>query len=268
MNNGSYFTRRVALVLEFDGMRFNGWQMQDNGHTVQGCLEEALLTIDGRQSRTIAAGRTDSGVHAEALLVHANVDAKRWGRSPRAYMHGINQHLPPAVRVVGVRSVSDDFNARFDCLGRDYRYLIWNRQTASALHAWRHWWMPRSLSVDKMNESAAFLIGQHDFSSFQASGCQSRSPIRNIKSIKTIQNGYCIAIDVSADAFLYHMVRNIVGALIRVGIGDWLPSDIHTLLGARNRNLGAATAPAHGLYFKDAVYAEFRASELIGYCGD
>lgn len=266
MREGQNITRRIALVLEFDGVKYHGWQIQDRGITVQGCLEKALFSIDGRQIRTVAAGRTDAGVHAEALLVHANVDTERWNRSPRAYMHGINQHLPGTIRVVGVRPVPDDFNARFDCLGREYRYLIWNRQTASALHAWRHWWMPRSLSVDHMNESAALLIGEHDFASFQASGCQSRSSRRNIRSLSIMQSGYCVAIDVHADAFLYHMVRNIVGALIRVGTGDWGPGEIRSLLEARDRSLGAATAPSHGLYFKDAIYANFRATEIVGCC--
>jgi tRNA pseudouridine38-40 synthase len=258
-------SRRAALVLEYDGMQFNGWQRQKAGQSVQECLEHALCAVDGRECRTVAAGRTDAGVHAEAMLVHADVDATRWQRSPRAYMHGVNQYLPPSLRVVGVRGVSEHFHARFACLERAYCYRIWNRPTASALHAWRHWWMPRTLSTDAMNAAAAFLVGEHDFSAFRAAGCQSHSASRDVRQLHVEQNGWVVSIEIRANAFLYHMVRNIVGGLVKVGVGDWQPTDIHNLLASRDRSLGAATAPAHGLYFRDAVYDAFRASELIGY---
>ncbi|HXH64565.1 MAG TPA: tRNA pseudouridine(38-40) synthase TruA [Mariprofundaceae bacterium] len=257
-------SRRIALVLEYDGMQFNGWQRQKSGRSVQEDLEQALRAVDGGDCRTVAAGRTDAGVHAEALLVHADVDAGRWRRSPRAYMHGVNQHLPPSLRVVGVRGVHGGFHARFDCLERAYRYRIWNRPTASALHAWRHWWMPRALSTDAMNAAAAFLVGEHDFSAFRAAGCQSHSASRDLRQLRVERDGWVVSIDVRANAFLYHMVRNIVGSLVRVGVGDWQSSDIRNLLESRDRGLGAATAPAHGLYFRDAVYEGFRASELVG----
>lgn len=258
--------RRIALVLEFDGMQFNGWQRQDNGRSVQECLEQALQAIDGSDCRTVAAGRTDAGVHAEALLVHADVNAVRCRRSPRAYMHGVNQHLPPSLRVVGVRGVHEHFHARFDCLERAYRYRIWNRPTASALHAWRHWWMPRTLSTDAMNEAASLLVGEHDFSAFRAAGCQAHSAVRDVRQMQVERDGWVVSIEVRANAFLYHMVRNIVGGLVRVGVGDWQPQDIRALLESKDRGQGAATAPAHGLYFLDAGYADFWASELIGDC--
>ncbi len=267
MSEETLSLQRLALVLEFDGMGFHGWQRQETGATVQASLEDALEAVDGRSCRTVAAGRTDAGVHGEAMLVHADVDAKRWLRSPRAYLHGVNQHLPASLRVVGLRPVPVDFHARFDCLERAYSYRIWNRSTASALHTWRHWWMPRALNVEAMNEAAALLLGEHDFSSFRASGCQSRSPRRELRQLSASQDGWCVRIDVCADAFLYHMVRNLVGCLVRVGTGEWHPQHVQALLQARDRTQGAATAPAHGLYFRDAVYRDFRASELVGCCG-
>jgi tRNA pseudouridine38-40 synthase len=267
MSEAAASVQRLALALEFDGMAFHGWQRQETAASVQASLEDALAAIDGRAGRTVAAGRTDAGVHGEALLVHADVDATRWERSPRAYLHGVNQHLPPPLRVVGLRAVPADFHARFDCLERAYRYRIWNRSTAPALHAWRHWWMPRKLSVEAMNEAAALLLGEHDFSAFRASGCQSRSPRRELRQLAAAGDGWCISIDVSANAFLYHMVRNLVGCLVRVGCGEWQPRDVQALLRGRDRTQGAATAPAHGLYFRDAAYADFRASELVGRCG-
>jgi tRNA pseudouridine38-40 synthase len=260
--------RRIALVLEYDGTCFNGWQRQKVGHAVQEDLEQALHAIDGRDCRTVAAGRTDAGVHAEAMLVHADVDAARWQRSPRAYVHGVNQILSAPLRVVGVRAVHPQFHARFDCLERAYRYRIWNRPTASALHAWRHWWMPRRLSLEAMNEAACLLIGEHDFSAFRAAGCQSHSPCRDLRRLHVAQDGWTVSIDVHANAFLYHMVRNIVGSLVRVGVGDWHPEQVQALLRSADRTQGAATAPAHGLYFRDAVYKGFRASELIGVVSD
>lgn len=267
MSEESRSVQRLALVLEFDGKAFHGWQRQEAGATVQASLEDALAAIDGQPVRTVAAGRTDAGVHGEGLLVHADVDAGRWRRSPRAYLHGVNQHLPASLRVIGLRAVAPDFHARFDCLERAYRYRIWNRSTASALHAWRHWWMPRALDVAAMNAAAAGLLGEHDFSAFRAAGCQSRSPRRELRRLHVVQEGWNVCIDVRADAFLYHMVRNLVGVLAQVGIGAWKASDVQALLSSRDRSRGAATAPAHGLYFVDAVYRDFRASELVGRCG-
>jgi len=257
-------TRRIAMVLEFDGRPFHGWQSQDNAPSVQACLESALAAVEGNPIRTTAAGRTDAGVHAEALLVHADVNADRWQRARRAYTHGVNSHLPDCIRVVGVHAVRKDFHARFDCLERAYRYQIWNRPVAPALQAWRHWWMPREVNLAAMCQAARLLLGKHDFSAFRAAGCQAASAVRELRQLDIEQCNGCILIHVRADAFLYHMVRNIVGNLVRVGVGAWPPEEISRLLQSRDRALGAATAPAHGLYFADAAYREFRASELAG----
>jgi len=249
--------QRIAMALEYDGHGLCGWQLQDNGPTVQEHLETALALIEGEQVRCHAAGRTDAGVHAEAMLAHADVCADRFFSSPKAYVQGVNQHLPGQIRVLGVRGVAADFHARFDCHERAYRYQIWNRTTAPAIYRWQHWWMPRSLDVPKIQQAALYLVGRHDFSSFRASGCQASSPVRELREIRVEQHGECIEIYFRADAFLYHMVRNVVGSLVEVGVGNWPLSQFEDVLAARNRTQAAATAPAHGLYFTNAVYDDF-----------
>jgi len=255
--------QRIAMALEFDGRPFHGWQQQDNATSVQACLQTALARIEGAPVATMAAGRTDAGVHAEAMLVHADISAARWQRSYKAYLHGCNSLLPDTIRVVGVRAVKADFHARFDCRERVYRYQIWNRNTASSLHRWRHWWMPRKLNVAQMQEGAGYCTGRFDFSAMRAAGCQAATAVRTIKTLTVEQQGYCINISVSADAFLYHMVRNLVGNLVEVGTGKRSPESLSVLLASGDRSLGAATAPAHGLYFTDAVYDDFCASKLM-----
>ncbi len=250
-------TQRIAMVLEYDGHGLCGWQRQNNGLTVQESLETALDHIEGQAVRTHAAGRTDAGVHAEAMLVHADIDAARFSRSPKAYVHGVNQHLPAPIRVLNVHAVSANFHARFDCRERAYRYQIWNRTTAPAIQRWRHWWMPGKLDIPAMRQAAASLRGEHDFSSFRASGCQAASPVRDLREIHIRRQGVTILMGFRADAFLYHMVRNIVGSLVQAGVGKWPPEQMGDILAARDRTQAAVTAPAHGLYFTNAVYDDF-----------
>lgn len=256
--------QRIAMVLEFDGCAFNGWQYQENAPTVQAALQQALAGIEREAVSCHAAGRTDAGVHAEALLVHTDVMAARWRRSPRAYLHGLNALLPASLRVVGVCAVADNFHARFDCRERAYRYQIWNRATPSALYPWRHWWMPRPVNLEAMQQAAAVFVGKQDFSALRASGCQAAHAIRTVKEIRIEQQGFCIMIHVRADAFLYRMVRNLVGNLVEAGLGKSSVQELIDLMASGDRRLGAATAPAHGLYFVDAVYDSFRAQDLIG----
>lgn len=257
-------TQRIAMVIEFDGRSFHGWQRQNNAITVQEVLEKALSKIEGCPRSTMAAGRTDAGVHAEAMLVHADISKVRWQRSARAYTQGVNQLLPDGVVVMGVCAVEDDFHARFSCKERRYCYKIWNRSTPSVLSAWRHWWMPRTLDIKAMQQAADYILGEHDFSAFQATGCQSHSAVREVRYLNVSQQGWEIRIDINADGFLYHMVRNIVGNLVRVGMGKWQADYIPELMQQKNRAIAAATAPAQGLYFSDAVYPAFSARELIG----
>ncbi|GAV20702.1 tRNA pseudouridine38-40 synthase [Mariprofundus micogutta] len=258
--------QRIAMVVEFDGRAFHGWQQQDNAVTVQATLQQALEKIEGKPVTTYAAGRTDTGVHAEALLVHCDVSAKRWHRSHLAYLHGCNHLLPETVRVVGVKAVADDFHARFDCQGRAYRYQIWNRNSASALQQWRHWWMPRSLDLELMQQAGLLCMGTQDFSALRAAGCQAAHAIRTISRLDIEQDGHCIFIHVAADAFIYHMVRNLVGNLVAAGLGKMSPDDFKRLLEEGDRSKGAATAPAHGLYFVNARYEGFTSRDLIGSC--
>lgn len=249
--------QRIALVIEYDGHALCGWQRQENGPSVQQHLEDALAAIEGEPVACVAAGRTDAGVHSEAMAVHADVLGSRFARSRMAYVHGVNQFLPEAIRVSAVRPVAADFHARFDCRERAYRYQIWNRGTAPAIERWRHWWMPRTLDLAAMQQAAGYLKGRHDFSCFRASGCQASSPSREIRTLSIEQYGWCIAVDISADAFLYHMVRNIVGSLVRVGTGKWPAEYMAELIDGRDRLLAGETAPAHGLYFTNAVYDDF-----------
>lgn len=256
--------QRIAMAVEFDGKAFHGWQRQDNALAVQQVLEEALQVIEGLPVATVAAGRTDTGVHAEAMLVHADVSEKRWNRSHLAYLHGCNANLPDSVRIVGVRAVCEDFHARFDCRERSYRYQIWNRNTPSAIQRWRHWWMPRPLDVSLMQQAAELCLGRQDFSAIRAAGCQAAHAIRTINRLEVYRDGDQVCIEVAADAFLYHMVRNLVGNLVAVGQGRFTPEQFKALLAGKDRSVGAATAPAHGLYFVDARYDEFLASDLTG----
>ena len=256
--------QRIALVAEFDGRLFHGWQRQDNALAVQAVIEDALAKIEGQEVKLVAAGRTDAGVHATAMLVHADVSLSRWQRSARAYTQGINRLLPEGICIIGVRAVANGFHARFDCLERRYRYQIWNRSTPPAIERWRHWWVPREIDVDAMAQASEYLVGAHDFSAFRASGCQAANALREVRHIEVRRRGWEIAVAIHADAFLYHMVRNIIGSLVLAGTGAWNPEKIKAVLQAKDRSLAGATAPAHGLYFTDALYAGFASSQLIG----
>ncbi len=256
--------QRIAMVVEFDGSEFHGWQRQQNAVSAQAVLEGVLAGIEQQPVQLTAAGRTDAGVHAEALLLHADVDATRWQRAPRAYTQGVNRLLPDGICVSGVRSVAEDFHARFDCLERRYRYRIWSRTTPSAIHRWRHWWIPRPLDLNAMREASAYLLGEHDFSAFRASGCQASNPVRELRHIAIDRHGWEINVDIHANAFLYHMVRNIVGTLVDVGRRRYLPIQAEEILKSRDRTLAGVTAPAHGLYFTDALYDTFSARDMVG----
>ncbi|HID37028.1 MAG TPA: tRNA pseudouridine(38-40) synthase TruA [Ghiorsea sp.] len=262
--------QRLAMVIEFNGAKFHGWQRQDNAFTVQEAMEDAMLKLEGKDSAPsfAAAGRTDTGVHATHMLIHADVKQAMWAKSPHAYIKGLNYHLRGAgVLVHGIKAVSDEFHARFDCFERRYQYKIWNRSVSSALYGQQAWWVFQLLDVDKMNQAAAILLGKHDFTTFRAAGCQANAPERNLKVLEVKQEGHFFTIDVAADAFLYHMVRNIVGSLVAVGIGRWQPEYMQELLDGKNRCVAAQTAPAHGLYFTDAIYPDFSAQDISGLVG-
>ncbi|MDQ6962579.1 MAG: tRNA pseudouridine(38-40) synthase TruA [Mariprofundaceae bacterium] len=254
---------RVLLIVEFDGHAYSGWQRQKNAYAVQQALEEAISKIEQHEVQCFGAGRTDKGVHAQAMPVHVDVSTERLLRSKRAYVHGVNQLLPLSIRVLACVQVEDDFHARFDCLERAYCYRIWCRNTSSSLDSWRHWWMPRELDVVQMELASQVFMGRQDFSSVRASGCQAASAVREIRELSLQKQGYVLEIHVRADAFLYHMVRNIVGSLVQVGLAQCSVDQLSEIMKKKDRSLSAATAPAHGLYFSDARYEKYLVSSIL-----
>ncbi len=244
--------QRYALGIEYDGSRFYGWQNQRQSPTVQAVLEAALSQVAAEPLAVTAAGRTDRGVHALCQVVHFDSGARR---SARAWVLGLNSHLPDPAAARWLRPVGDDFHARYSAEARTYRYRIVNRWTRPALDRHRAAWVYRPLDALLMHEAAQCLAGEHDFSSFRAAGCQSHHARRRLETIAVQRQGDEVWIEVTANAFVYHMVRNIAGALIAVGHGARPASWIAELLDARDRRLGGVTAPAAGLYFVGPRYA-------------
>jgi tRNA pseudouridine38-40 synthase len=242
---------RLALGLEYDGSRFCGWQTQPSACAVQDVLEQALAEIAGEPVDTVAAGRTDTGVHALQQVVHFDTAAER---PVTAWVRGVNSLLPPAVSVLWAQPVAEDFHARFSAQGRRYRYLLLNRPVRPGLMAARAGWYHAPLDVEAMARGASYLIGEHDFSSFRAAECQARSPVRRLSRLDLRRQGDWIVFDLAADAFLHHMVRNIVGCLVYVGKGKYPTEWVRELLAHRDRKLAAPTFAPDGLYFAGADY--------------
>ena len=244
---------RIALVVEYDGTGFAGWQWQVAERTVQSELEAALSRVANHSVRVVCSGRTDAGVHALAQVVHFDTEASR---KTHAFMMGTNAWLPIDIRVTKALEVGRDFHARTSAIARHYRYEILNRSMASALGPRQQTLCPKPLDAEAMQAAANCLIGEHDFSSFRAQGCQSKSPIRFLHFIRVRREGERVLIDVGANAFLHHMVRNIVGSLMAVGAGKESPEWLAGVLAARNRRLAGITAPSDGLYFAGVLYPE------------
>ena len=242
---------RIALGLEYDGGRFHGFERQPDRRTVQGEVEAALARIAAAPVRVVCAGRTDAGVHATGQVVHFDTSASR---PVRAWVRGGNTYLPPDVTVLWARLVDDAFHARFLALGRHYRYVIVNRDTRPALLAGRAAWEHRPLDARLMHLGARHLVGEHDFSSFRAAGCQARHPVRRVHRIEIVRTGDRIVIDVHANAFLQHMVRNIAGTLTAVGAREHDPDWVASVLAARDRRMGGVTAAPGGLYLIGVDY--------------
>ncbi len=242
---------RIALGIEYDGSSFSGWQAQKNLPTVQGCLEKALSTIADEPIKVICAGRTDAGVHAIAQVVHFETSAHR---ELRAWTLGANSHLPPSIAVTWVQIVDDVFHARFSALSRRYCYVIHNSSIRSAIAASRVAWYYRPLDVDAMQKAAQFLLGELDFSSFRSAECESNTPMRNVHFIQVSRQGDFVVIDIQANAFLHHMVRNIAGTLMHIGSGFKNPEWAREVLEAKDRRQAAETAPASGLYLCQVNY--------------
>ncbi len=242
---------RIALGVEYDGSGFAGWQSQTDTRTVQDCVEAAVSTVANHAVRVHCAGRTDAGVHASEQVVHFDTDAVR---NPRQWVYGINANLPDDANVSWAKKLNDDFHARFSAHSRAYRYVILNRDSRSALLDRHAVVEHRVLDVEKMQSAAGALLGQHDFSAFRAQGCQAKTPLRTVTRVGINRNGQLIFIDIVANAFLQHMVRNIAGVLMAIGIGKAAPEWLREVLDARDRNQGGVTAPPHGLYLMRVAY--------------
>ena len=236
---------RIAVGVEYDGSAFSGWQSQQDAPSVQHELEAALGAVADSPVRVVAAGRTDAGVHARCLVVHFDTDVFR---RPRAWVLGANNKLPSTVALLWAREQPGHFHARYSALARSYRYVILNRGTRPALSSTRVTFVHRPLALEPMQEAARHLEGVHDFSAFRSAACQAKSPVRRMQSIRLEQHGEFIVAELTANAFLHHMVRNLMGLLIDVGEGRGRPDAARDLLAARDRRFAPATAPASGLY--------------------
>ena len=244
---------RLAAGVEYDGSGFFGWQRQRQTPTVQACLEEALGKVADHPLIVHCAGRTDTGVHARCQVVHFDTDARR---SERSWVLGTNTWLPNGISLLWVRPVEDDFHARFSARRRRYRYRILNRWVRPAIQRGQVAWVRHPLDHTVMNEAAGFLLGEHDFSSFRAVGCQARSPTRTVYRASVARDGSELSLDIEANSFVYHMVRNIAGALIKIGRGQKPPEWIAELLQLRDRQAAGATAPPEGLCFIAPTYPD------------
>ena len=242
---------RFALGLEYDGADFYGWQSQANGRGVQDAVERALSTIADTSIRVICAGRTDTGVHALGQVVHFDTSVNR---PLDAWVRGANATLPPSVAVLWAQPVSDEFHARFSARARRYRYVLLNRAQRPGLLSQRVGWYHRTLDVERMRLAASHLIGEHDFSAFRAAECQAKTPVRVMHSLDISRAGNMIYFDFAANAFLHHMIRNILGALIVVGTERQQPEWLVELLTKGDRTQSAATFSPDGLYLSGVDY--------------
>lgn len=243
--------RRIAVGLEYDGARFAGWQLQPGLPTIQGHVQQALARIADHPVEATCAGRTDAAVHANGQVAHFDTTSER---PMRGWVLGVNGELPPDIAMLWAVQVHERFHARHSALSRCYRYCILQRATRPALLRERAWWVRTELDVAAMHEAAQQLVGEHDFSAFRAAECQSKTARRRIDSIGVAADGPLVTIEVTANAFLHHMVRNIVGTLLPVGMGEQKPAWVGQALASLDRARAGITAPAHGLYLSRVHY--------------
>jgi tRNA pseudouridine38-40 synthase len=246
---------RYALALEYAGAAYRGWQLQahDQVPTLQAEVERALSVIANHPVQVVCAGRTDAGVNASHQVIHFDSWARR---DQRAWVLGTNCHLPDDISIKWATRVPGCFHARFSARERRYRYLIYSAPSRPAIMAGGVTWTHRPLEVERMQAAARHLLGEHDFTSYRAAGCQARSPVREVRKLSVYRSGRLLVIDISANAFLHHMVRNIAGVLMAVGAGERDPDWAREVLQARDRRQGGVTAPPDGLYFVDVRYPE------------
>lgn len=242
---------RFRITLEYDGTDLIGWQENRQGPSVQSVLRDAIYAFCGVRPDVVAAGRTDAGVHAIAMVAHFDLPGDY---TANTVMRAVNFYLVGRpVAILSCDIVPDDFNARFDCVARHYKYIVLNRSAAPVLNKNRVWWVPRALDVAAMRRAASRLVGHHDFTSFRATQCQAKSPIKTLDVCNITADGDNIIFEFSARSFLHHQVRNMVGTLVEIGLGK--PYDIDEIFAARARSAAGPTAPASGLYFISADYA-------------
>ncbi len=242
---------RVAMGVEYDGHPFCGWQYQDHSPSVQEAVERALSQVADEPIRVICAGRTDTGVHGIGQVIHFDTRAER---SERAWVMGTNANLPKSVAVQWARPVSEDFHARFSAQRRRYRYVIFNRAVRPTFLQHRVAWAYRPLDEGRMQAAAAPLLGEHDFNAYRAQACQAKSPVRTLYRLDVARHGEFIVLDLEANGFLHHMVRNIAGVLMAIGSGERAVGWSAEVLARRDRRLGGVTAPACGLYLVGVSY--------------
>jgi len=248
---GYHANMRIALAVEYDGNGFCGWQRQPHCHAVQAELEHALGKIVNTPVTVHCAGRTDTGVHALAQVVHFDSPVER---PLLAWTFGVNSHLDKRVAVHWAAPVPTDFHARFSALNRRYRYTIANQPTRPGLHFGRVSWVKRSLNCELMHSAAQCLVGEHDYSSFRSAECQADHARRNISFIRVERHGAEVVVDIQANGFLHNMVRIIIGCLLKVGTSDRPPAWLAEVLVARGRTQAGVTAPPHGLCFIQPQY--------------
>ena len=243
---------KIALGVEYLGTDFHGWQIQKSGlRTVQGVVEPALSKIANHPVRVFCSGRTDAGVHAQEQVIHFETQTTR---TEGAWLFGGNANLPSDVNFKWAKEVNDDFHARFNAHARSYEYKIHHHPVRSSLKTGYYLWEPRSLNIDVMRKAAAFLLGEHDFSCFRGSMCQAKSPIKTIEYLQIDEIGDDLIIKVKANAFLHHMVRNLVGTLLKVGRGEESTEWMLSVLDSKDRKEAGPTAEPQGLYFVKAHY--------------
>lgn len=242
---------RIILVLEYDGSRYCGWQSQPEGCSVQDALETALSKIAKEAIRVITAGRTDAGVHALYQVVHFDTLAQR---PISAWIRGVNALLPGDIAILWAVEASDKFHARYSAVERRYLYLLSNQPVRPGIHDKKIGWYHQPLELDKMQAAGNILIGEHDFSSFRSSECQAKSPIRTITQLGIARYGDLLIFDLRANAFLQHMVRNIIGCLVYIGKGKYSAEWVYELLESRNRTYAAPTFSSAGLYLAGVKY--------------
>lgn len=244
---------RIVLGVEYDGTDFSGWQSQDGCRTVQDEVEKAITFVANEPLQVVCAGRTDSGVHAFGQVVHFDTEVVR---SDRSWVLGCNSNLPADININWAMRTNVEFHARFGALSRRYRYIILNRPTRSGVHRHRVCWHHQPLDESRMAEAAQHFVGEHDFTSFRALACQAHQPVRHIHRLDVSRQGEYIIIDIEANAFLHHMVRNIAGTLLKIGEGQREPGWVSDLIALKDRSQAAPTAPAHGLYLVAVKYPD------------